>query len=205
VKTLHTASKLTRSRNLVEVPLQPDALLGQSACVATFVPCARREVSSADHSGNRNHLMARPRRVVGLSKPPDARDFISTDPRRMCRLFGGTAGSAAFSTPSASIPVSPNKKHYRTATVAPRAYCAKLQRVIDLLEWRNWQTHGTQNPAPFTGHVGSTPTSSTINSKGLTRFKAICRGNPGPKPRVKALFLGYAPTASRATRFLPRG
>ena len=30
-----------------------------------------------------------------------------------------------------------------------------------LLEWRNWQTHGTQNPAPFTGHVGSTPTSST--------------------------------------------
>ena len=29
------------------------------------------------------------------------------------------------------------------------------------LEWRNWQTHGTQNPAPFTGHVGSTPTSST--------------------------------------------
>jgi ADP-ribose pyrophosphatase YjhB (NUDIX family) len=32
------------------------------------------------------------------------------------------------------------------------------------LEWRNWQTHGTQNPAPFTGHVGSTPTSSTIHS-----------------------------------------
>jgi site-specific recombinase XerC len=29
------------------------------------------------------------------------------------------------------------------------------------LEWRNWQTHGTQNPATFTGHVGSTPTSST--------------------------------------------
>ena len=31
-----------------------------------------------------------------------------------------------------------------------------------MLEWRNWQTHGTQNPATFTGHVGSTPTSSTI-------------------------------------------
>ena len=30
-----------------------------------------------------------------------------------------------------------------------------------MLEWRNWQTHGTQNPATFTGHVGSTPTSST--------------------------------------------
>ena len=29
------------------------------------------------------------------------------------------------------------------------------------LEWRNWQTHGTQNPALFTEHVGSTPTSST--------------------------------------------
>jgi hypothetical protein len=29
------------------------------------------------------------------------------------------------------------------------------------LEWRNWQTHGTQNPAHFTVHVGSTPTSST--------------------------------------------
>src|SRR5947207_15028940 len=32
------------------------------------------------------------------------------------------------------------------------------------LEWRNWQTHGTQNPATFTGHEGSTPSSSTINS-----------------------------------------
>ena len=30
------------------------------------------------------------------------------------------------------------------------------------LEWRNWQTHGTQNPATFTGHEGSTPSSSTM-------------------------------------------
>ena len=30
-----------------------------------------------------------------------------------------------------------------------------------MLEWRNWQTHWTQNPAPFTGHEGSTPSSST--------------------------------------------
>ncbi len=30
------------------------------------------------------------------------------------------------------------------------------------LEWRNWQTHRTQNPATFTGHEGSTPSSSTI-------------------------------------------
>src|SRR5579864_6770919 len=32
---------------------------------------------------------------------------------------------------------------------------------ISLLEWRNWQTHGTQNPASFTGYEGSTPSSST--------------------------------------------
>jgi hypothetical protein len=32
---------------------------------------------------------------------------------------------------------------------------------IQKLEWRNWQTHGTQNPAAFTGHEGSTPSSST--------------------------------------------
>ncbi len=32
------------------------------------------------------------------------------------------------------------------------------------LEWRNWQTHGTQNPASFTRYVGSTPTSSTNSS-----------------------------------------
>ena len=30
-----------------------------------------------------------------------------------------------------------------------------------MLEWRNWQTHWTQNPAPFAGHEGSTPSSST--------------------------------------------
>ena len=30
-----------------------------------------------------------------------------------------------------------------------------------MLEWRNWQTHGTQNPASFTGYEGSTPSSST--------------------------------------------
>ena len=33
--------------------------------------------------------------------------------------------------------------------------------VLLALEWRNWQTHGTQNPATFTGHEGSTPSSST--------------------------------------------
>ena len=33
------------------------------------------------------------------------------------------------------------------------------------LEWRNWQTHGTQNPAPFTGHESSTLSSSTRGSR----------------------------------------
>src|SRR2546425_12700922 len=36
------------------------------------------------------------------------------------------------------------------------------------LEWRNWQTHGTQNPAPFTGHESSTLSSSTYLSPGRT-------------------------------------
>jgi hypothetical protein len=30
-----------------------------------------------------------------------------------------------------------------------------------LLEWLNWLTHGTQNPASVTGYEGSTPSSST--------------------------------------------
>jgi hypothetical protein len=30
-------------------------------------------------------------------------------------------------------------------------------------EWRNWQTHQTQNLAFFTERVGSTPTSATTN------------------------------------------
>jgi hypothetical protein len=43
----------------------------------------------------------------------------------------------------------------------PRVKTGKLKGVLHLLEWRNWQTHGTQNPATFTGHEGSTPSSST--------------------------------------------
>ena len=35
-----------------------------------------------------------------------------------------------------------------------------------MLEWRNWQTHWTQNPAPLTGHEGSTPSSSTSEAAG---------------------------------------
>ena len=49
----------------------------------------------------------------------------------------------------------------KTITVRLARKRVKLKGVKDLLEWRNWQTHGTQNPALFTEHVGSTPTSST--------------------------------------------
>src|ERR1700722_14367327 len=48
-----------------------------------------------------------------------------------------------------------------TITVREAETCGKLKRVKSLLEWRNWQTHGTQNPASFTGYEGSTPSSST--------------------------------------------
>ena len=53
----------------------------------------------------------------------------------------------------------------RTITVRQGRERGKLKRVIDLLEWRNWQTHGTQNPATFTGHEGSTPSSSTSRER----------------------------------------
>ena len=55
----------------------------------------------------------------------------------------------------------------RTITVRLVQSCGKLKRVKGLLEWRNWQTHGTQNPASFTGYEGSTPSSST-NELALT-------------------------------------
>ena len=51
----------------------------------------------------------------------------------------------------------------RAITVRVVETCGKLKRVKSLLEWRNWQTHGTQNPASFTGYEGSTPSSSTNN------------------------------------------
>ena len=34
----------------------------------------------------------------------------------------------------------------KTITVRQLRKRGKLKRVIDLLEWRNWQTHGTQKP-----------------------------------------------------------
>lgn len=37
------------------------------------------------------------------------------------------------------------------------------QCALSVAEWRNWQTHQTQNLAFFTERVGSTPTSATID------------------------------------------
>ena len=34
-----------------------------------------------------------------------------------------------------------------------------------MAEWRNWQTHRTQNPALFTEREGSTPSSATNPQK----------------------------------------
>src|ERR1700722_17995840 len=44
---------------------------------------------------------------------------------------------------------------------------AKLTFEPVVAEWRNWQTHQTQNLAKFTLRVGSTPTSATKKTKGL--------------------------------------
>jgi len=54
---------------------------------------------------------------------------------------------------------------HSVAKMEPKRYRYRLIYLDHLrsLEWRNWQTHGTQNPAGFTSHVGSTPTSSTNN------------------------------------------
>ena len=46
-----------------------------------------------------------------------------------------------------------------------------------MLEWRNWQTHGTQNPASFTRYEGSTPSSSTINSDAPGGLTACSNAN----------------------------
>src|SRR5580704_1593832 len=50
-------------------------------------------------------------------------------------------------------------------------------------EWRNWQTHWTQNPAKFTLREGSTPSSATTfifidiaqNTDFVGQYRAICR------------------------------
>jgi hypothetical protein len=46
-------------------------------------------------------------------------------------------------------------------------------------EWRNWQTHQTQNLAKFTLRVGSTPTSATKKLKDSTTY-------PGSTPLMGA-------------------
>jgi hypothetical protein len=40
-------------------------------------------------------------------------------------------------------------------------------------EWRNWQTHQTQNLAKFTLREGSTPSSATNQIKSLEGFSSL--------------------------------
>jgi len=58
----------------------------------------------------------------------------------------------------------------RTITVRVIQICGKLKCVIDLLEWRNWQTHGTQKPDPpgtqrqlFAGYIPFPATGASGN------------------------------------------
>jgi hypothetical protein len=50
----------------------------------------------------------------------------------------------------------------RTITVRVAQACGKLKRVRDLLEWRNWQTHGTQKPNE-SGTQRETPTTHRLS------------------------------------------
>ncbi len=43
-----------------------------------------------------------------------------------------------------------------------------------MAEWRNWQTHQTQNLAKFTLRVGSTPTSATTSSRAMRTVASSC-------------------------------
>src|SRR5262245_40299569 len=73
----------------------------------------------------------------------------------------------------------------RSQSVSANRGAATNRRMLDLimgllyrcgilksaLEWRNCQTHGTQNPAPFTWHVGSAPTSSTMSCAACAKLE----------------------------------
>src|SRR5215831_16599525 len=72
-----------------------------------------------------------------------------------------------------------------------------------LLEWRNWQTHGTQNPAPFTGHVGSTPTSSTINLNDLDVLPPFLPSGLPAHLSCDLSCAGYPPKPQRARSCAP--
>jgi hypothetical protein len=62
----------------------------------------------------------------------------------------------------------PLKRLSLGTVVTIRLWCFEAVAVILItgtaLEWRNWQTHGTQNPAELRLHEGSTPSSSTMKS-----------------------------------------
>ena len=48
---------------------------------------------------------------------------------------------------------------------------------LNVPEWRNWQTRGTQNPVGFTPRVGSIPSSGTIR---LGRYAPSLMAGPAP-------------------------
>ena len=85
-----------------------------------------------------------------------------------------------------------------TITVRLVNTCGKLKRVKHLLEWRNWQTHGTQNPASFTGYEGSTPSSSTTDFRDCYLRQVLITVFPKNRRLVKSTAGAYG--ASVATR-----
>jgi hypothetical protein len=65
----------------------------------------------------------------------------------------------------AEVGVEPNSSKRPSARLL---HSPDAGRIVIVAEWRNWQTHQTQNLAFFTERVGSTPTSATIF--GSTRY-----------------------------------
>jgi hypothetical protein len=96
----------------------------------------------------------------------DAWSNRSCERSRPCRAIADKSTPSLSAGDATRNPLAPRKcaESDRTTTVRLARRYGKLKGAKHLLEWRNWQTHGTQNPAPFTGHVGSTPTSSTITA-----------------------------------------
>ncbi len=63
-----------------------------------------------------------------------------------------------------------------------------------MLEWRNWQTHWTQNPAPVTGHEGSSPSSSTTPAPAASCRRELA-GSASVRCLQPRLGISVSPTA----------
>ncbi len=113
---------------------------------------ARRRASRARSVG---WLPARP--------PCTTRLTVSRRTFALTALTGVTAGSRQVWRQSFG---SADKRHLREPLASSPLQLSAPGRVYCFLtspvpEWRNWQTRGTQNPVPFTGSVGSIPSSGT--------------------------------------------